>query len=140
MDELLRCRPARTVERGGEIVDRRLYAALLVRDAGERERHLGDAERADLHALVDVAEMADAEVLSGIGTEARAVGDVEGLEREIAELVGVMAARQHHRGDGRRVVFRVLAHDLEAPGLDRAPRRLRQPLMAGGHAGTSFLP
>src|SRR5436190_23180675 len=78
---------------GGDVVDRRLHATLLVRNAGELQRHLGDAERADQRAVVDVAEMADAEVLAGVGAEARAVGDVECVERERAELVGVVALR-----------------------------------------------
>ena len=46
-----------------EIIHRRLHAALLVRDAGERQRHLGAGERADEHGVVGVAEMADAEIL-----------------------------------------------------------------------------
>src|SRR4051812_25021633 len=36
---LLRRRPCRVRMRGDEIVDRGLHAALLVRDAGERQRH-----------------------------------------------------------------------------------------------------
>ena len=47
---LLRRRPRRVRMRRDEIVDRRLHAALLVRDAGERERHFG---RADAHDTSD---------------------------------------------------------------------------------------
>src|SRR4051794_4117683 len=59
---LLRRRPRRMRVRRDEIIHRRLYAALLVRDAGERERHLGVGERAHEHAVVEVTEMADAEI------------------------------------------------------------------------------
>src|SRR4051794_19288581 len=59
---------------GDKIVHRRLGAAFLVGDAGERERHFGACKRAHQHEVVDVAEMADAEIFSGIGPEARAVG------------------------------------------------------------------
>src|SRR5690242_9919011 len=44
-----------------EIIDRGLRAAFVVRDAGERQRHFGDRQRPHEHALVHVAEMADAE-------------------------------------------------------------------------------
>src|SRR5262245_5780742 len=97
----LRRRLGRRRMRGDEVVHRRLHAALLVRDAGERQRHLRDAQRADEHAVVDVAEMADAEILAGVAADARAVGDVEGVEREVAEGVGVVALRHHHRVDRR---------------------------------------
>ena len=43
--------------RRDEINDRRLHAALLVRDAGERERHLRVRQRAHEHAVVEVAEI-----------------------------------------------------------------------------------
>ena len=78
-------------------------------------------------------------ILARIGAEARAVGDVEVLEREAAERVGVVALRQHHRGDGRRVVFRIAAHDLEAPGAHRAARRLGEAVVAGEHVVEPFL-
>ena len=78
--------------RRGEVVHRRLHAALLVRDAGQGQRHLGDAERADQRAVVDVAEVADAEILAAVLAEARAVRDVEMVERQRAELVGVACA------------------------------------------------
>ena len=71
-----------------QIVQRRLRAAFLVRNAGERQRHFGRRQRAHHHGVVDVTEMADAEILAGIGAEARAVGDVEVLQRQRAELVG----------------------------------------------------
>src|SRR5215831_9500804 len=73
-----------------DVVHRGLHAALLVRHAGERQRHLGAGERAHQHRLVDVAEMADAEHLAGERAEARAVRDVEMLERERAERIAVV--------------------------------------------------
>src|SRR5499433_3097923 len=80
---LLRGRP-RGLRGRDDIVHRGLHAALLVRHAGERQRHLGAGERTHQHRLVDVAEMADAEHLAGERAEARAVRDVEMLERERA--------------------------------------------------------
>src|SRR5438132_14315461 len=76
---------ARGRDGGDDVVHRGLHAALLVRHAGERERHLGAGERAHHHQLVGVAEMTDAEHLAGERSEARAVGDVEVLERERPE-------------------------------------------------------
>ena len=125
--------------RRNEIIDRRLHAALLVRDAGERQRHLGVGQRAHERAVVEVAEMADAEIFAGVAAEARAIGDVEGLEREIAEGVGVVAVRQHHRRDGRRIVFGLAAHDLEPPGAHRLARRLGQAVVAREHVVEPFL-
>src|SRR5260221_11558280 len=72
--------------RRDDVVHRRLHAALLVRNAGERQRHLGDAERAKDRAVIDVAEVADAEILARIGTEACAIGEIEGVEPKRAEL------------------------------------------------------
>src|SRR5262245_2427844 len=126
----LRRRLARRRMRGDEVIDRRLHAALLVRDARERQRHLRDAQRADKHAVVDVAEMADAEILAGVAAEARAIGNVEGVEREVAEGVGVVAVRHHHRGDRRRMISRLLAQDLQPPGAHRAACRLGQAMVA----------
>src|SRR3984893_18130872 len=48
------------------IVHRRLHATCLVRDAGERQPHLGAGQRPDDGEVVGVAEMADAEELSGV--------------------------------------------------------------------------
>src|SRR6185295_20112892 len=101
----------------GDVVERRLHAALLVRDAGKLQRYLGDAERADQRAVVDVAQMADAEVFAGVGAEPRAVGDVERVERQRPELVSVVALRQQDRGNGRRQLARVLVQVFETPGL-----------------------
>src|SRR5205807_5076751 len=98
-------------------------------DAGELQRHLGDAERADQRAVVDVAEMADAEVFAGVLAEARPVGDVERVERQCPELVGVVALRQQDRRDGRRQLAGVLVQVFETPGLHRATRRFGQALM-----------
>src|SRR4051812_47047242 len=75
----LRRRLRRARMRRNQIVDRGLGAAFAVRDAGERECHFGDRQRPHEHALVHVAEMADAEILAGIAAEARTIGDVEGV-------------------------------------------------------------
>src|SRR5262245_57198956 len=106
--------------RRNEIVDRGLHAAFLVRNADERQRHLGGGQRAQEHALVQVAEMADTEVLAGVAAEARAIRNVEGVEREVAERVGVVALGQQHRGERRRKIYYVVTHALEAPGRARA--------------------
>jgi hypothetical protein len=45
-------------------IDRRLDAALAVRDAERLERHLDDAEDAEERRRVDVAHMGDAERLA----------------------------------------------------------------------------
>jgi len=42
---------------GDEVVHRRLRAALLVRDAGERESHLGAGERAHQHEVVGASNV-----------------------------------------------------------------------------------
>src|SRR3569623_3300752 len=77
---LLRRLLGRAGMRAAEIIASGLHAALFERDAGRGQRHLGDAERADQRAVIDVAEMADAEVLAGILAEAGAVGDVEQVQ------------------------------------------------------------
>ena len=122
-----------------EIVDGSLHAALLERDAGRGQRHLGDAERADQRAVIDVAEVTDAEVLARILAEAGAVGDVEQLQRGRAELVGVVAFRHQDRGDRRRILGRVLVQVFEAPGLDGAAGRLGEALVAREHVIEAFL-
>src|SRR4029079_1957728 len=86
---------------GHEIVHRRLHAALLVRNVGKRERHLGCGQAAQHHRVVDVAEMPDAEHLAGEAPEARAVRDIELLERQRTERLGVMTFGHQHGGDGR---------------------------------------
>src|SRR5580700_2951261 len=83
--------------------------------------------------------MADAEVALGVGAEAGAVGNVERIEREVAERVGVVALRQQHRGDGRRIIFCIAAQDFEAPGAHRAPRRFGEPGVAGEYVVEAFL-
>src|SRR4030095_7964064 len=75
--------------RRNEIIDRGLHATFLVRNAGKRQRHLGGGQRTHEHAFVQVAEMADAEVLAGVAAEARAIRNVEGVESEVAERVRV---------------------------------------------------
>ncbi len=125
--------------RGDQIVHRRLHAALLVRDAGERERHLGEAERADQRAIVDVAEMADAEDLAGDLAEAGAERDVVLLQRDLAEAVGVMARRHQDAGQHGRLLGRVLAEHFESPGLDRGAAGAGKALMAGKDVVEPFL-
>src|SRR5438874_13429090 len=60
---LLRRRACRAAVRRHEVIHRRLHAALLVRDASERERHFGRRQRAHEVRVVDIAEMADAKIL-----------------------------------------------------------------------------
>src|SRR5262249_10318263 len=107
-----------------ETTARGLPAALVGRTAGKRRRLLGGGQRAQEHALVQVAEMADAEVFAGVAAEARAIRNVEGVEGEVAERVGVVALGQQHRGDRRRIIYCVATHDLELPGAHRASSRL----------------
>src|SRR5215204_5812925 len=49
-----------------QVLHRRLHAAFLVRDARGRQRHPRNSGRAESAALVDVAEVADAEVFTRI--------------------------------------------------------------------------
>ena len=77
-----------------------------MRDAADRERELGRRQRPHEHAVVDVAEMANAEIFARVWAEARPVGNVEHLERETAESIGIMASRQHDGGHRRRIEFR----------------------------------
>src|SRR6202045_4312509 len=42
-----------------EVIDRGLDAALVVRNTGDRERHLGDRERSHEHAIVHITQMTD---------------------------------------------------------------------------------
>src|ERR1700685_4145145 len=62
---LFRRRPRAAGMGRGDVIHRRLHAAFLVWDAGEAERHFGHPEYADQPAVVDVAEMADAEIALG---------------------------------------------------------------------------
>ena len=110
-----------------------------MRHAGERQRHLGAGERAHQREVVGVAEMADAEHLAGVLSEAHAVGNVEVLEREVAEGIRIVPGRREHRRDGRRVVLRIAAHDLEPPGAHRAAGRLGEPIVAGEHVVEALL-
>src|SRR5437588_2065840 len=93
---LLRSHPHITVVNRGEIIHRRLDAALLMRNAGKLECHLSAGQRAEQHQLVDVAKVADAEHLAGKRAETRAVRDIEMLERERAEGVAVVTLGHHH--------------------------------------------
>src|SRR3569833_1373623 len=73
---LLRRLLGRAGMRAAEIIDSGLHAALFERDAGRGQRHLGDAERADQRAVIDVAEMADADVFVGFLVVVGVVGVV----------------------------------------------------------------
>jgi hypothetical protein len=50
--------------------------------AGLYQRHVGPGERTQSGEIIGVAEMADAEILAAERAEARAVGNVEVIERE----------------------------------------------------------
>jgi len=75
--------------------------------------------------------------ISGIAAEARAVGDVEILQREVAEAVGVVAVREQHRGDGRRIYLGVAAHH-SSPQARTAWRSLGQAMVAREHVVEPF--
>src|SRR5260370_30719585 len=74
-----------------DIIHCGLHAALSDRNASDRERHLGPGEGSQDREIIGIAEMADAEILAAETPEARALRNVEVLEREIAHLVGIMA-------------------------------------------------
>src|SRR5262245_8149551 len=115
---------ARRACRGLEIIHRRLHAALAVLHAGERQPHLDAGTRAHDGEIVGVDEMADAEDLARELGEPGAEGDVEVLERGLAEAVGVLAFRHQHGRERRGIILRLAAPDFEAPAAHRAPRRL----------------
>ena len=87
---LLCRRSRRACARGDDVVHRGLHAALLMRHAGKRKPHFGRRQRAHQITVVDAAEVADAEIFRRIAAEAGAVGNIERIERKIAERVAVM--------------------------------------------------
>src|SRR6266542_2423053 len=108
----------------GEVVERGGYAALLERDAGEREAHLDTGERARQHEVVEVAEVADPERLALQLAEAGAERHVEALEDGLPQRVRVVAGGREHRRDRVAVLLGVCADELEPPRAHRAPGRL----------------
>ena len=91
------------------------------------------ARVAGQHQCVEVAEMPDPKDLALDLAEAVAERQVEPVEHDPAEGVGVVARRHQHRGQGRAVGGRIDAEDLQPPGLDRAARRRGEPGVAREH-------
>src|ERR1700733_14037458 len=112
----------------GEILHRRVDATVAVRHAGKAQRDLDRRERAQHHRFVEVAEMADAEQRALQRAESAAERNVELLEAELADEIGVESLRQQHGADRVRLRVGVGPEELRSvilpPGADRAPRRL----------------
>src|SRR5262249_49780865 len=118
---------------GAQPVDRRLGAALGVRNLQRAERGLDHAQRAQYHRRVDVAHMGDAEGL------ARQVADAV-AEDDAAFLVGIgsdrlrIVAVDQYAGDGVGAFGGL--DDVEAdrlalaPHAHRAAHRLGQQVVA----------
>src|SRR3546814_17252821 len=75
--------------------------------------------------------MADAEHPAGQLGQAGAQRDVELLQRDAAEVVGILAFGHEDGGQRRGIVFRLAAEDFEAPGGDGAAGRLGVAVVAG---------
>src|SRR3984957_13394642 len=124
-------------------VDRRLGAALAVRDAQRLEPDFDHAQRAQYHRRVDMAHMGDANGLAGELADALAENDAAFLVAEGAQRLRIMAAVHQHRGDGVGTLGRL--DDVEAdrlafrPDADGATHRFRQQLMSPEDVVEAFL-
>src|SRR3546814_7871109 len=76
-----------------EIAEGRLHPTAAVWNAGQLEPHLHAGEGAHEHAIVEVAEVADAQALVGDLGKAAAERHVEVLERDLAEMVDRKSTR-----------------------------------------------
>src|SRR5882757_3407720 len=80
-------------------VDRRLGAALAVRDAKSIEADLDHAQGAEHHRRVDMAHMGDADRLAGELADALAEDNAAFLVAVSAQRLRIVAAVHQHRGD-----------------------------------------
>src|SRR5579871_1121632 len=83
----------------GQRIESGQHAAFLVRDAGEAQAHFDAAKRACQCQVIERAEMADAEYLSGKLGEAGTKGHIEVLEDHGAQLVRIVALRSKNGGE-----------------------------------------
>ena len=68
-------------------------AAILVGHAGQLQSHLHAAKRSGEHEVVEAAEMSNAKYLSGEPGETCTERHVEGIENDLAKIVGVVSSR-----------------------------------------------
>ncbi len=69
----------------------------------------------------------------------RAEGGVEAVQDDLPHPVGVLPAGKQRGGERAGVFRRIPAHDLQAPGPDRAAGCLGVPLVPGEDRGKPFL-
>ena len=89
-----------------------------MRYSRQPQPHLHAAERARQSELVQVSQVPNAEDAPVELAEAGPQGHVEALEDDLAESVGVVPVGEQDRGQRVRVLARVDAVALEAPGGD----------------------
>src|SRR5438552_16056738 len=89
----------------GKVIERREHAAFPVRNVREREAHLDAGEGAREHEAVEVAEVSDPEYFPCEPPQTGAEGHVVGFDAVLAQRVGVVSGRHHHRRAGARRLF-----------------------------------
>src|SRR5665213_3886648 len=78
-------------ERFRQIIRRRRYATLAMRNAGDLQAHLDAAQGSCQHQIVKITEVSNAESLVLQFAEAGAERHVEALQNHLAEAIGGVA-------------------------------------------------
>ena len=97
------------------------------------QSHLDAGKRAGEHQVVEIPEVTDPEHAAGELAEPVAERQVVVLQNGRAQRVGIEALRHQNRGQRARVLARVEAQELEAPGVDRPTGRLGVTIVAREH-------
>src|SRR5262244_1730017 len=110
---------------GGEVFHRRAQTARSVRNAGRQKAHLHARQRAAEHQIIEATQVADPEKLSLLLAQGLAERKIEAIEYQRSEAIRVVSLGHADRGERIRVFPFIERVQLEAPGANRPPRRLR---------------
>src|ERR1700687_4617048 len=125
--------------RAGEIGQRGVDTATLMRDATGREAHFHPAERSTQSEVIEKAQMADAKYPAKQASQSHPEGHVVARQHVAPESVRIVSFRPHDRGQ-RAAVFRgVAAKEIEPPRPHCATRRLGMAIVARKHIGEALL-